>query len=118
MPSFPSLTAKDVIKILVRAGFTLEGQSGGHKQYVGIINGKKYKVTVPCHGNKNLKPGTVNSIIRQSGLGKIKFYGFLIIVIILKFMGSLQQYVILYTAPHPGAFLSPAQKNNPPSRGE
>lgn len=87
MSNFPCLNAKDIERILLKAGFEIESQKGSHKQFSLYKNGKLIsKVTVPFHGTKDLTKGTVNSIIRQSGLGKTRFYALLVISTMLKFI--------------------------------
>lgn len=68
MSKIPSLKPRDVIKILERAGFNFVRQKGSHRMYI-----KEHKgVTVPYH-NKDLRKGTLRSIIKQSGLSTEEF---------------------------------------------
>ncbi|NLM17019.1 MAG: addiction module toxin, HicA family [Candidatus Riflebacteria bacterium] len=59
------MRAKEIIKILLKNGWTLKAVSGSHRRYVkeGFP-----PVTVPFHGSKDLKIGTVKSIERSTGL--------------------------------------------------
>ena len=59
----PVLKPKKVIKALERGGFQVHHTSGSHY----ILKKDNLRVTVPYH-NKDLKPGTLASIIEQSGL--------------------------------------------------
>lgn len=59
----PSLKPKKVIKALERGGFYIRRITGSHY----ILKKDKQMVTVPYH-NKDLKIGTLSSIIKQSGL--------------------------------------------------
>jgi predicted RNA binding protein YcfA (HicA-like mRNA interferase family) len=59
----PVLKPKKVIKALERGGFRVHHTSGSHY----ILKKEKLRVTVPYHG-KDLKPGTLRSIIEQAGL--------------------------------------------------
>ncbi len=43
----PWLTANEIIKILVKQGFTIRNQVGSHVHLVGVINGARRMVTVP-----------------------------------------------------------------------
>lgn len=52
-----------VIKALERNGFYIHYITGSHY----ILKKEKLRVTIPYH-NKNLKPGTLASIIKQAGL--------------------------------------------------
>jgi predicted RNA binding protein YcfA (HicA-like mRNA interferase family) len=58
----PVLRPKEVIKALERSGFHIRRITGGHY----ILKKDNRIVTVPYH-NKDLKRGTLASIIRQSG---------------------------------------------------
>ena len=74
MPRLPILTGREVIKSLEKIGFEKRNQTGSHVHLIGINKeGKKHVVTVPDHGNKELPPGTLLSIIRQSGLSRDEF---------------------------------------------
>jgi predicted RNA binding protein YcfA (HicA-like mRNA interferase family) len=71
MPNAPrNWTASDVIKLLKTNGFTLHRSSGSHFQYKKALEGKYFLVTVVYHGSKSIPIGTLNSIIRQSGIPK------------------------------------------------
>jgi predicted RNA binding protein YcfA (HicA-like mRNA interferase family) len=68
---------RDFIRILLRHGFELDRQSGSsHRIYKGRMGGQTRLVVVACHSeNDDIKPGTLSSMIRQSGLPKRKFRG-------------------------------------------
>lgn len=51
------------IKALERNGFYIHHTTGSHY----ILKKENFRVTVPYH-NKDLKPGTLASIIEQAGL--------------------------------------------------
>jgi predicted RNA binding protein YcfA (HicA-like mRNA interferase family) len=59
----PVLKPRRVIKALERGGFKVHHTSGSHY----ILKKENLRVTVPYH-NKDLKPGTLASIIEQAGL--------------------------------------------------
>ena len=61
------MTFRKVVKRLREDGWTIKEQHGSHVQMVHAI--KKGKVTIPKHGNRDLKPGTLKAIWRQAGLG-------------------------------------------------
>lgn len=63
MTQLPSCTPRDVCRALERAGFRFARQRGSHRIYRN--NGRA--VTVPYHNN-DLKRGTLNAIVRASGL--------------------------------------------------
>ena len=60
-----SLKAQDVIKLLKEDGWYLYDIKGSHHQFKHAV--KPGKVTVPVHSG-DLTPGTLNSIIKQSGI--------------------------------------------------
>ena len=76
MPKFKPLKYRDVIKVLKLSGFTqLTQRSTSHQTWVLKKNSNFFAVTVPFHGsNSEFKPGTLLSIIRQSGMSKEEFY--------------------------------------------
>jgi predicted RNA binding protein YcfA (HicA-like mRNA interferase family) len=52
---------------LQRAGFIVDRIAGSH-YIMAHSNDARRAVTVPVHGARDLKPGTLRSIIRQAGL--------------------------------------------------
>ncbi|MGH6829347.1 MAG: type II toxin-antitoxin system HicA family toxin [Rhizomicrobium sp.] len=61
----PIASGKRVIQVLQRAGFVTERIVGSH--HILTYPGDPTRtVTVPVHGNRDLKPGTLRSIIRQT----------------------------------------------------
>jgi predicted RNA binding protein YcfA (HicA-like mRNA interferase family) len=71
MNRLPSLKPREVLRVLERAGFALHHVSGSH--YI-LKHPKKptLRVTRPWHG-KDLKRGTLRSVIEQSGLTSAEF---------------------------------------------
>jgi predicted RNA binding protein YcfA (HicA-like mRNA interferase family) len=61
----PRVTAKDVMKVLERIGFSLARQSGSHMIYKNV-EGKR--VTIPYHSEKVLHPKLLQSILRDANL--------------------------------------------------
>ncbi len=66
---FPALKPKETEKILLKIGFVFHRQKGSHKIYVK----DDYLVVVPMH-NKDLKKGTLLSIIKATGLSVEEFW--------------------------------------------
>jgi predicted RNA binding protein YcfA (HicA-like mRNA interferase family) len=65
---------RDFIRILEAHGFALDRQRGSHRTYQGLVAGKMRVVTVACHRESDdIKPGTLSSMIRNSGLSKRHF---------------------------------------------
>ena len=60
-----SVKPRQIIKVLEEKGFKFIRQKGSHRLY----KKDELRVTVPYH-NKDLKPGTLQSILRQSGIKK------------------------------------------------
>jgi predicted RNA binding protein YcfA (HicA-like mRNA interferase family) len=62
----PALTARDVIRVLVRAGFKEARTSGSHCRLLHATDPTR-KLTIPIHSG-DLKRGTLRGIIAQAGL--------------------------------------------------
>ena len=71
----PAVRARDVIRVLEASGFTLVRSSGSHLQYKKPDH--KAVVTVPQHGQKVIKPGTLKAIVRGAGLSMRDFVSLL-----------------------------------------
>ncbi len=69
----PTLSGKEVISILQKQGFEIKRQKGSHVTLYKKTSEKGLYVTVPLHGDKEILPGTMLSIIRQSGMRKEEF---------------------------------------------
>ncbi len=69
MPRLPVISGPECLRALQRLGFALDRQEGSH---VTLVRDRLY-ITVPCHGGKDLKPGTLRNIIRQAGLTVAEF---------------------------------------------
>ncbi|HVA18172.1 MAG TPA: type II toxin-antitoxin system HicA family toxin [Candidatus Dormibacteraeota bacterium] len=65
MPKLPRLTAREIIAVLEKSGFSLARQSGSHMIYK---NRAGKRATVPFHASKTLHPKIVKSILRDAGL--------------------------------------------------
>ncbi len=70
MPKLPALSAREIINILTKHGFKIVGRKGSHIRLKKKNKGTSI-VIVPDH--KELAPGTLMSIIRQSKLPKEEF---------------------------------------------
>ncbi len=64
-PHLPSLTARQLIAILIKYGFALDRQSGSHAIY---IHPDGRCTTVPVHGKRNLGRGLLRQIMKDAGL--------------------------------------------------
>jgi predicted RNA binding protein YcfA (HicA-like mRNA interferase family) len=61
----PRVTAKDVLKVLERIGFSLARQSGSHLIYK---NAEGKRITIPYHSGKILHPKLLQSILKDANL--------------------------------------------------
>jgi predicted RNA binding protein YcfA (HicA-like mRNA interferase family) len=61
----PRVTAKEVLKVLERIGFSLARQSGSHLIYK---NEEGKRVTIPYHSGKVLHPKLLLSILKDANL--------------------------------------------------
>lgn len=64
---YSQISAKTLIKLLVKFGFVIVGQKGSHIK-LEKSNGSKKIVIVPNH--KLIKPGTLNNILKFAELDK------------------------------------------------
>jgi predicted RNA binding protein YcfA (HicA-like mRNA interferase family) len=68
----PALAARDVMRALGRAGFTVSRTSGSHCRLIHATDPAR-KVTVPVHSG-DLKRGTLRAIIAQAGMMSQNFW--------------------------------------------
>jgi len=61
------MTFSEIKRRLIKAGWQVKNQKGSHVHM--IHPSKPGKITIPRHGNKDLKPGTVKAIWKHAGLG-------------------------------------------------
>jgi predicted RNA binding protein YcfA (HicA-like mRNA interferase family) len=67
MSNTPSLTSKEIVKILVQKGFVLDRSRGSHQ--VWLHPDSRKRAIVPMH-NKDIPKGTLYSILKQAGITK------------------------------------------------
>ena len=60
------MKVREVISLIESDGWGLIATKGSHRQYKHPV--KKGRVTVPGYMNDELRPGTLNSILKQAGL--------------------------------------------------
>ena len=65
MVKLPRVTARQMIAVLGKAGFSLSRQSGSHMIYK---NAEGKRVTVPFHAAKTLHPKVLKNILRDAGM--------------------------------------------------
>lgn len=71
MSIIPVLKGRDVLQILLKAGFRIISQKGSHIKLRHFID-KSRQVILPKH-NKDLKRGTLISILKQAKLTAEEF---------------------------------------------
>jgi len=65
MSGLPVIGGREVVRALTKAGFVVDRIAGSH--HVMVFPGDPTRtVTVPVHAGRDLKPGTLRSIIRQT----------------------------------------------------
>lgn len=64
MSDLPAVSARELIKALQSLGFVEVRQKGSHRQF--RKDGVESIITVPMHGNKSLKTGTLRAIIKAT----------------------------------------------------
>ena len=65
MPPVPSVSGKDVIRALEKAGFELARIRGSHHT-MRHTDGRA--VTVPVHSGRDMPPGTLRGVLRIIGM--------------------------------------------------
>ena len=67
MTRLPSITARDAIKKLKKAGFIFDRQAkGSHEIWYNPIT--KRRTTIPNHPRVDIPKGTLKAIIKEAGL--------------------------------------------------
>jgi predicted RNA binding protein YcfA (HicA-like mRNA interferase family) len=66
-PRLPPVTGPGMVRALQKAGFVTVRISGSHHRLVHPSDASR-AATVPVHGAKTLKRGTLQSILRQTGI--------------------------------------------------
>jgi predicted RNA binding protein YcfA (HicA-like mRNA interferase family) len=67
MSKTPSLTPKDLIRLLTQKGFVFDRSKGSHQIYYN--KEKKLRVVIPMH-TKDLPTGTLHAILKQADIDK------------------------------------------------
>ena len=68
--TLPTVSGRDVVKLLTRIGFIIVGRKGSHIR-MKKKNDKTLVAIVPDH--KEITKGTLKSILRQAGLTREEF---------------------------------------------
>ncbi len=67
------MRVRDVVRVLEKNGFRFVRQSGSHRRYEGMVDGRVQRVTVAGKDGDELTHGTLAAIRRQSGLPRKSF---------------------------------------------
>ncbi len=70
MPKLPSYKPRDVVKKLIKLGFVKHHQVGSHLTMKHPLT--KKRAVVPMH-LKDIKKGTLLSLLHESGVGREEF---------------------------------------------
>jgi predicted RNA binding protein YcfA (HicA-like mRNA interferase family) len=57
---------KELLQLLKKEGWHIKNQRGSHIQLTHPLRGGK--ITLPKHGKKDLKPGTLLTVLKKAGL--------------------------------------------------
>lgn len=69
MAKLPRPTGKEMLRFLQQHGFALTGIRGSHH----YLSRGHQRTTVPVHGNRNLKIGTLRKILRDIDMTSDEF---------------------------------------------
>lgn len=69
----PIVSGKEVVKALIKEGFSIRRQKGSHVHLVKETAEKTFHVTVPVHANQDLNQFVLRSIARQAGYAPEEF---------------------------------------------
>lgn len=58
------LTGMELVKLLMKEGWTVDRISGSH--YIMVKNGKT--ISIPVHAGKAIPTGLLNKLLKQAGL--------------------------------------------------
>jgi predicted RNA binding protein YcfA (HicA-like mRNA interferase family) len=72
MPRLPALTYRKFTKKLSKAGFTFHRQAKGSHEIWFNPETKRF-VTIPKHSGKTFKKGTLQGMVKDSGIAIEKF---------------------------------------------
>ena len=67
MTKLPAVSGAQLVRALERAGFEVVRVSGSHYRLVHRDDPRK-ATTVPIHGSRELRKGTLRNILSQTGL--------------------------------------------------
>lgn len=69
MAKLPRVSGRDMVRFLESEGFSLVRVRGSHHFFAR----DELRTSVPVHGNRDLKTGTLRSILRDIGMSPAEF---------------------------------------------
>ena len=69
MAKLPRPTGKEMVRFLEKQGFTVRRVRGSHH----FLERGDQRTSVPVHGNRSLKTGTLRSILRDINMSPTEF---------------------------------------------
>lgn len=72
MDKFPSLSGKEICRILEKDGFVFVRQTGSHRIYQKSVEEDCITIPVPVHSNTPLKKGTLHAILKKARISREK----------------------------------------------
>ena len=69
MPKLPRLTGTQMVRFLIAQGFIVKRIRGSHH----FLEKNNHRTCVPVHGNKELRIGTLRSILRDIQMAPDEF---------------------------------------------
>jgi len=73
MTRLPAVTARQLVAVAQRIGFTFDCQKGSHAVYVCTTERGPLRIVVPIHKGRTLKRGTLHGLIDDMGLSVQEF---------------------------------------------
>lgn len=70
MGSTPSVSGKELCRVLEKDGYVFVRQTGSHRIYQKKTEEAAITIPIPVHTNKSLKQGTLLGILRKAGITK------------------------------------------------
>jgi predicted RNA binding protein YcfA (HicA-like mRNA interferase family) len=71
MPKLPRINGREVLRVLLKAGFYIHHQSGSHARLFHSQR-PELRVTIPIH-KKDLPEKTLKSILKQADIKEVEF---------------------------------------------
>ena len=69
MSKLPRISGKEMVRFLERQGFTVVRVRGSHH----VMERGQQRTSVPVHGNRSLRTGTLRKILRDIGMTATEF---------------------------------------------